>query len=438
LLNAGVGLTTEADSYKAGKDIAKDVLSQLSEKPKLAILAVDHLTRKKYDYPLVIKGVREELGTDVPLIGSTCCGVMVNDRLALKSVGLMLLEGDINVDANFCYEKSRKDYAQIAEELVKIKDGLDRNPQQLMLLFQDGYKFPAKTLAQQKKLNSKFVSYMSGFITKQFQKQLDEFREEGIGYPAVQELLEILYDKGWDLPVMGNLASNPQDFVSNEFYNDQVLTDAVLGVVLSGMGDAKFGYGFTQGAAPTGVSCKPTKKIGNFLLKIDDKPALQGFCNALNLEKESLFELENQGFLNYYNILGTNEKVDGKDFYHLTLTLTDPNLENMLMSGFPFDKVPEKIELFRSSNRMILDSAKQILSDVMSNISEPKFLFGIDCILRWSSLGDNITKYIDIIRESVGKDCPTFLVGAGSEIYGTKPKDYYLNGFTFIPLVAGY
>jgi len=107
------------------------------------------------------------------------------------------------------------------------------------------------------------------------------------------------------------------------------------------------------------------------------------------------------------------------------------------MSGFPFDKVPAKIGLFKSSNRMIIESAKQILAEVTSNISEPKFLFGIDCISRWSSLGDNITKYIEVIRESVGKDCPTLLVGAGSEIYGTKPKDYYLNGFTFIPFIGG-
>ena len=167
-------------------------------------------------------------------------------------------------------------------------------------MFQDGYKFPAKTIEQQKSLNSKFVSYMTGFITKQFEKQIDEFKKNGIGYPSTQELLEVLYDEGWDLPIIGNLASNPQDFVSYEFYNDRVLSDAVIGSVVSGTGSTKFGYGFTQGAESTGIFCHATKKIGNFLLKIDNQPALKGFCNAFNLEMQSLYELESQSIFKLF------------------------------------------------------------------------------------------------------------------------------------------
>ena len=91
--------------------------------------------------------------------------------------------------------------------------------------------------------------------------------------------------------------------------------------------------------------------------------------------------------------------------------MTDPNTENMVMSGFPFNKVPDKIELFRSSNKMVMESAKNILAEVTANMSEPKFLFGIDCINRWSSMGSSVGKYIDVIREGVGADCPRLLIG---------------------------
>jgi hypothetical protein len=95
--------------------------------------------------------------------------------------------------------------------------------------------------------------------------------------------------------------------MSYEFYNNKVLEDAVLGVIMSGSGNTKFGYSFIQGAVPTGISCEPTKNIGNFILRIDGKPALQGFCNAFNIEKESLKELENQGFLTITQVFGTKE-----------------------------------------------------------------------------------------------------------------------------------
>ena len=133
MLNAGVGLSIEGNSVNAGKEVAKEALSELNTKPKLAVSAIDHLTRAKYDYAEVLKGIYEELDPEVPLIGSSACGVMVNDRIALKSVGLMLIEGDINVDANFVFEGSRRDYQGIADNLIKIKSEIERNPNQLLL-----------------------------------------------------------------------------------------------------------------------------------------------------------------------------------------------------------------------------------------------------------------------------------------------------------------
>lgn len=437
MLNASVGLSTNRSSKQAGLEAIKDALSGFNGKPKLAILAVDHLTRNKFKYQDIIDAVRSELDPDIPIIGSTVCGVMVNERLTLRSVGTMLLGGDINVDTKFSYEKSRINYPEIAEDLLMKKQEIPKKDQQVMLMFQDGPKFPPETIAQQRSLNSRAVSLLSSLITRVFKKQLEEFWEKGLGFPSVQDLLGVLFEKGWDIPILGNCATNPEDFIHYEFYNNKVLSDAVLGVILSGQGNTKFGYDFIQGAKPTGITCTPTKSIGNFLLKIDGKPALKGFCNAFNIEKESLKELENQGFLNYYHVFGTQETIEGKDFYHLTLTLTDPELENLIISGFPFYKVPEKIELFTCNTKLVLDSVDDVLKSATKDITNPKFLFGIDCVNRWSSMGDNLDKYIESIRENIGKDTPTLMVGAGGEIYGTQKNDYYMNNQTFIPFIGG-
>jgi len=437
MLNASVGLSIDGNSRGAGLEAVKNALGGLNGKPKLAILAVDHLTRNKFKYEDIISAVRSELDKEIPIIGSTVCGVMVNERLTLRSVGVMLLGGDINIDSHFVYEKSRINYSKIAADLLKIKSGIPKKDQQLMLMFQDGPQFPAETLAQQRSLNSRAVSLLSSLITKIFKKQLEEFWEKGLGFPSVQELLTKLYSNGWDIPTIGNIATNPEDFVHFEFYDNKVLDDAICGVIMSPEGNTKFGHDLIQGAIPTGISCEPTKKIGNFLLKIDGKPALKGFCNAFNIEKESLKELENQGYLNYYHVFGKQENVDGRDLYHLTLTMTDPELDNLVISGFPFENVPKKIELFTSNAKLTLNSVDTVMKSAMSGINEPRFLFGIDCVNRWSSMGDNLDKYIESIQENIGNDVPTLMVGAGGEIYGNQKIDYYNNNQTFIPFIGG-
>ncbi|MHA1341555.1 MAG: FIST N-terminal domain-containing protein [Promethearchaeota archaeon] len=437
MLNASVGMSTERDSSLAGKEAIKEALEGMNGKPKLCILAIDHQTKRKYDYNKVLKAVYSELDKDTLLIGSSVGGIMVNNRLAFKSVGTLLIEGDINIDAEFMYTKSRINYEQIADSLLEIHNNIEKKDDQVMIMFQDGPKFLPEVIAQQRSLNSRAVSLMSGLVNRIFRKQLEQFWEKGMGFPSTQELLEILFNNGWEIPIIGNLATNPEDFQSYEFYKDQVLEDAFLGAIISGTNNTKLAYGFTQGAKPTGISCTPTKKIGNFILKIDGKPALKGFCNAFNIEKDIFKELETQGYLNYYHVFGNKEEINGKEYYHLTLTLTDPELENLIISGFPFNKVPEKIELFMSSSSMVLNSAVEIIKNLKNKVTEPKFLFGIDCVLRWSSMGDNLDKYIESIRSELGKDVPLFMVGAGGEVYGSKGHNYYQNNMTFIPLLGG-
>ncbi len=218
---------------------------------------------------------------------------------------------------------------------------------------------------------------MSGLVTYFFKKKLEELKEEGAGMPTVQELITELFKKGWDIPILGNCATDVRNYDSVEFYNGEVLKDAVLGAFLSPLNDSKFGFAFCAGAEPLNVSCSPTSNVGNFLLRIDGKPAIKGFCDAVHLEKESLQELKNLAYLNYYYMLGTREKKGDKEYIHLTATITDPNLEGLINSGFPFDKVPKKIEIFQSTMKSLLNTVQQAVNDAKQDIVDPKFLLGL-------------------------------------------------------------
>ncbi len=437
MIDAGVSITTEKDSYSAGKKVAKEALENMSVKPKLAILVIDALSRTRHNYAEVLKSVREELGEDVTLIGSTVNGVTVNSRYALKSVAIMLLGGDISLDSTFNYPKSRLNYESIAEDVYQNIRNAEPNDQRFMLLFQDGIKFPPEVVAKQKALNGRAAVLFAGLIARIFKKQFEEFKEKGLGYSSTQEFLEALYAKGWDKTVIGNLATNTRNWDSVEFFNDEIGADNIIGAILSPLGSSKFGFGYGAGAEPTGKRCKPTKNIGNFILKIDGKHALQGFCEAAGIQKEALREIKPYDYINSHTILGTKEKVGDKDIIHLVATITNPELENFLMTGFLFDRVPEEFEIFRSNMEVMHKTAELTVKQALENIDNPRFFLGFDCALRSFSYGDNLPRIIDTIDNAIGKDIPRMIIGSGGEIFGTKDIDYYWNNLTFLSLVGG-
>ncbi|GAB4319850.1 MAG: hypothetical protein Kow0069_23500 [Promethearchaeota archaeon] len=437
MVEASVAMSTEKDSTRAGREVAKEALAGLSASPKLAVVAVDSLTRTKFKYDEVLRGIREEIGTEVPLIGSIANGVLVNERFALKSVGLMLLGGDVEVDSHFGYGNSRMGWQDIADDLLRTKQGLAPNPQRVMLSFYDGARFPPEMMEQQKKLNSRVVGLMSGLLTRIFRRKMAEMWEQGMGMPTVQEIITYLYEKGWDFPILGNVSMAMLDYKQFEFYMDQVMVDAVTGAIISGKGGTKFGFGYGAGALPTNIDIEVNRNIGNFFLKINRQAALEGFCSAIGIRKESLEELRHEDYTNYIYLLGTTEEVDGEEYAHLTVTMTDPNLDNLVMSGFPFDKIPEKISIFESNPKVLLETTKKAVAKAKSEISKPKFLLGFDCVLRNFAYGDMEPFVAQAIRETLGEDVPVLIFGSGGEVLGIKRDDYYWNSFTLIPLVGG-
>ena len=179
MIDASAGLSTEGNSYDAGKNAAKEALAGMTSKPKLIILAVDGITRKKFDYDQVIRGVRDILGPEPRLIGSTVNGILVNDRFACKSVGIMLLGGDIEVEKDFCYGQSRISYEKISAQIMELTKSIPKTPNKLLLMFQDGIKFPPEVIEQQKMLNSRVVSLLSGIVGKIFANKLTDFQKAG-------------------------------------------------------------------------------------------------------------------------------------------------------------------------------------------------------------------------------------------------------------------
>ena len=70
-------------------------------------------------------------------------------------------------------------------------------------------------------------------------------------------------------------------------------------------------------------------------------------------------------------------------------------------------------------------------------MSKPKFLFGLDCIVRMQTYGDHLERYINIVKETLGDDVPRMISGSGGEIFGTQKGGFYENNFTFLTFAGG-
>ncbi len=437
MIDAAVAMSTKLDGYEAGRAVVKKALGNMKSDPKLAILAVDSLSRVKHNYRDVLRGVNTELDDSVKVIGSTVNGIIVNDRFALRSVGLMLLGGDFSIDTAFKYENSRLEYEKIANNIYNRVRGFQNNENNFLLMFQDGLKFPPEVLKKQEQLNSRVVSMFSGLVKIIFKRQLEEFKEIGMGMPSTQGLLEELYSKGWKNQIIGNVASNMRDYDSVEFYDNEVVEDSIVGVSITPQKSDKFGFGFGAGAESTGSNATISKNIGNFLLGVNDEKALIGFCKAAGIQLESLQELKYSEYVNFHNIIGTKQMIDGQEFIHLSVTQTNPNYESLILTTFPFNKVPEEIEIFRSNMNLLIETAKNSVSQALEGISNPSFLLGFDCGIRFVAYGDNLPLVIKEVNKKVGKDVPKMILGSGGEIFGSEKIDYYQNSVTYVSLAGG-
>jgi hypothetical protein len=239
------------------------------------------------------------------------------------------------------------------------------------------------------------------------------------------------------MPILGNIAMDVRDYDNYEFFGDKASKDSVCGTLLSPTGNSKFGYGFAAGVESIGKTCAITKNIGSFILRIDGKPAIKGFADAVGIDKDSLVEMKNIAYVNYYNMLGSREMVNGREYIHPSITVTNPELENLIITGFPFNKVPAKAEIFRCNQKRLLESAKEGILEATKDMSEPKFLIGVDCCLRFLAIGDNMPKFVETYRDNVGKDVPRLVMGSGGEIFGTHPNSYFFNNFSQVTFAGG-
>ncbi|MEK7103932.1 MAG: FIST N-terminal domain-containing protein, partial [Patescibacteria group bacterium] len=226
---------------------------------------------------------------------------------------------------------------------------------------------------------------------------LDGLAENGAA--AVRGAQSIL---GENFPIMGGSAGD--DFLfkkTYEYYNDQVLTNTVIGVGLSGK--FTFGVGVRHGWEPIGLSMRATKSQGGKLIEIDNRPALSIYEDYFGKKAEDLIK-EPIARIAYTYPLGMS--VEGSP----ELLLRDVVIANEKGEITCAAEIPEgsEIRLMMGDPEKAIGAAKEAAENALAQLkgSLPKAIFVFNCVARHKLLGLKIGEEIAAIQNVLGKNIP--------------------------------
>lgn len=355
MIKAGVGRSSNPNPIEAGKEACKTALEKAGGRANLIIV----FSTVAYDQKRVIDGVKS-VSKEIPLVGCSDSGEITTEGPSSKHVAVMALNTDL-------------------EFTIGVGKGTDKDS------FEAG-----KEAAQEIKKKAKTPISL-------FLMLLDGLAENGAA--AVRGVQAIF---GKNFPIIGGSAGD--DFLfkkTYEYYNDEVLTNSVIGIGVSG--NFTFGVGVRHGWEPIGLPMKVTKAKGGKLIEVNNRPALSIYEDYFGKNAEELIK-EPIARMAYTYPLGMS--VEGSP----ELLIRDVVIANEKGEITCAAEIPEgsEIRLMLGDPDKAIQAAEEAAKNALSQLKEakPKAIFVFDCMARNKLLGARIGEEISAIQNVLGKDIP--------------------------------
>jgi hypothetical protein len=359
-LISAVGVGYGDDSFQAGASACQDAVGRLEGGIKADVVIV--FASSKYDQEAVLKGIRSISG-DTLLVGSSTAGeISTQGPTNRPSVVVMALASS-----------AIKFYAAAGS---KVSD----SPHEA-----------GKSAAEA-------VKKQAGDALKTFIMLPDVLN--GNGAETVRGVLEAL---GPHFPVVGGASGDDFQFKKTfQYLNDQVLTNSVVGLGLTG--DFKIGIGVKHGWIPVGVPMKVTKSEGGVLHEVNNKPAISIYEDYFGETEAAVLKTETLAKLAITYPIGLT--VEGND----ELLIRDPLTVDANGSITCAAEIPEgsEVRLMIGSIEEAVKVAKIAAENALEQLegTKPKAIIIFNCIARSKLFGNRSGEEIAAIQDVLGRDVP--------------------------------
>lgn len=355
MIKTAIGTSDNKDAFEAGSFACQQAIDKVGGQAELIIV----FSSVSYDQEKMISGVRS-VSKEIPLVGCSDSGEITTNGPTSEQVAVMALSAD-NIDF-----------------VIGVGLGADK----------DSY---AAGMAAAKQVKEKSVKELSLVMTF-----LDGLAENGAA--VVRGIQEVL---GKDMPIVGGSAGDDFLFKKTfQYYNDQIMTNAVINIGFSG--EFFFGVGVRHGWKPIGLPMKVTEAKGSRIIKVNDRSALSIYEDYFGKKAEELIR-EPIARMAYTYPLGMSVK--GSEEL-LIRDVVIANEQGEITCAAEIEEGSEIRLMLGEEERAILaaqEAAKQALSQLKV---EAKAIFVFNCMARKKLLGANIKNEIDAIQEVLGKQVP--------------------------------
>jgi len=393
-LNIGVGLSTKKDCLQAVKEavlIAKTHLS--SDTVNLAIC----FSTPEYANSGTIESLSQILGS-TPVIGCSSAAILSGQGVFKQGIVVALMGFPSGIFFNTAFTDDIKTNTPLSagENLgEKLVYGFQEIRRDLGIIFSDGL-----------------------------------IQGSSILYSGLQEKL------GASFPIIGACASDNLEFKRTfVYYNQQVLSDAACGVVWGGK--LNFGLGIKHGWKPIGKPREITKSIDNIVYEIDGKSATNVYeeyfaCDLERLKKDSKR-------ISIFYPIGIYLTAEREYLLRNIVSIEDNG--SLIFQG----NVPEKsmIRLMIGTKESCLEATLEAALQAKEGLAfrQPQMIIVFDSISRYTLLGRDMGKELDIIHDNFGKNIPLIGLCTFGEQAPLRSIDYkgksYLHNQTIAILTLG-
>jgi len=358
-MNISLGFSENKDHIQAANEAVSQAIVGLGKnRGDVAII----FTTIEFAHPLVLKIANNLLG-DIPILGCSSLGIITNKGIFKHGFAILLISLNQQTFLNVASVKDVNKKTPIAagRELgEKLLYGCKDVRRSLSLIFSDG-------------LISDGTSLING----------------------LQENL------GRSFPLIGASASDNLAFTKTfQYFNKDVLTDSCCGLLFGGK--INFGFGIKHGWKALGKIRYVTKAEGNIIKEINGEPAVKLYEDYF--AKDVLELAKELRRISIFYPIGIY--LQGEKEYLLRNILSIKDDGSLVTQG----DIPQnsQIRLMIGTKDSCLAAAAASCIEAKRNLGaqKTKFVMVFDAASRFTLLGRQYTKELEIIKAAFGENTP--------------------------------
>jgi len=365
----GIGSSkNHQDSFSAGREAASQAIEKGGQGKADALIV---LCSTVFDNEKMLAGIREV--SQAPLIGCTTAGAIMDEGPIEQALGILALVSDTVIFHPVKVEHISQGIREAGKEFAKAVSGIEGEKAKFAFLFSDAL--------------------------------------SGNGTELVRGVLELM---GNGFPLVGGAAGDDMNFKKTyQYYNGEVLTDAAVGLAVSGK--VRYAIGADHGWQPIGNARVVTKAKGTTLYELDGKPAFSiykdyfgerasDFKKALSLAAVSYpLGMETKGTDQFRNAV---EKQACLFMIRAPLSIQE---DGSIVCGAEVIE-GSRIFLMIGTQSSALWAARETVRRLVEEVPgiKPRLVFLSDCIARKILYGERSKEEIEAIKEAAGSDAHVF------------------------------